>query len=144
MKKQFITGLILVSVALGACHKKKQTGSSVDTPPANEVIIDAAADMSATGAAYKVDSIAVNGDILSVYVNYSGGCKDHVFELVSNGMYAKSLPPQLTLCLKHKNNEDMCRKLVMQELKFNIKKAQYKGGKTVMIKLSEMSANYSY
>ncbi|MGZ4061154.1 MAG: hypothetical protein ACXVPU_19135, partial [Bacteroidia bacterium] len=96
-----------------------------------------------TGSPYNVDSLAVNGDILSIFVNYGGGCKEHTFELVSDGMYSKSLPPQISVCLKHTNNSDNCRKLVMRELKFNISKLKYTGSKTVTIKLVDKQINYS-
>jgi hypothetical protein len=85
----------------------------------------------------------VNENILSVYVNYSGGCKPHVFDLVSNGMYSKSLPPQISVCLKHANNGDACRKLIMRELKFDISKLKYAGNKTVVVKLGDKEVNYT-
>ncbi len=106
------------------------------------VTVDAQADMSTTGAAYNVDSISVEGDVLSVFVNYSGGCKEHSFELLSNGMYAKSLPPQISVCLKHTNNEDNCRKLVMQELKFNIAALHYKGNGATIVKLGDKKVTF--
>ncbi len=150
MKTRIIAStLIMISVLSLACHKKamKQSGDSApkaEAKTAQEVKVDPAADMAATGSAYKLDSIALKGDVLSVFLNYSGGCKDHSFELVSNGMYAKSMPPQLSLCLKHTGNDDMCKKLVMQELKFDISKIKYKGSNSLTVKLGEQSAIYNY
>lgn len=148
-KKLIAASFIVISMFSVACHKKATKQTDETTPKeeaktAQEVKVDPAADMAATGSAYKLDSISLKGDVLSVYVNYSGGCKDHSFELVSNGMYAKSLPPQLSLCLKHTGNDDMCKKLVMQELKFDISKVRYKTGSSVTIKVGEQSVAYNY
>jgi hypothetical protein len=148
MQKLFITTILLSVVFLGACHKKEmsKTGRSTSTsaqenkntlPKIKDATIDAGIDVMNTGAAYHIDSTQVNGDILSVFVNYSGGCQEHSFELYSNGMYAKSLPPQLLLCLRHDNKEDACRELINQELKFNIIKLKYPGKNTVILKLGD-------
>ena len=152
-----ITVLILLSIIVFfACRKKevaKTSGStsktapiitSVNSPvakdtiePTKKAIIAPDADLMNTGAYYTVDTIFIKGDTLSVLINYSGGCKDHSFELYTNGNYAKSLPPQLSLCLRHTNNGDGCRKLIMQELKFNINNLKYPGKNTVVLKLGE-------
>jgi len=100
--------------------------------------------MTSTGAPYKVDSISIDGDILSVFVNYSGGCKEHTFDLVSNGMYAKSMPPQISVVLKHTNNGDNCRELVMKELKFDVSPLKYKGGNVTVIKLGDKTATCNH
>lgn len=135
--RKYFTIIILLSVTLLlACHKKEMTSSKtivpVNTPAANasseikNVIVDSNLDIAAIGGALtNVDSLAIKGDVLSIFVNYSGGCKDHSFDLYSNGMYAKSLPPKLTLFLKHTDNDDGCRSLINQELKFNISAVKY-------------------
>ncbi len=106
------------------------------------IIVDPKVDMTLTGAPYGVDSLSVNGDILSIFVNYGGGCKEHDFELYSSGMYAKSLPMQVGVCLKHKNNGDACRKLIFRELKFNIAKLKVAGNKSLIVKLDNRQVNY--
>ena len=139
--------LIIIGIAITSfisCQKKiaKNSDSTTKTNTIKNVIIDTQTDISNTGANYAIDSLKINGDVLSVFVNYSGGCKTHSFDLVSNGMYAKSLPPQLTLCLRHTANDDNCRKLVMEELKFNIAKAQSPGSKKLLIKLGDKQVMY--
>ena len=135
--QKYFTIIILVSVTLFvACNRKKIASAETIAPSlkaANNasseiknVIVDSNLDIATIGGALtNVDSLAIKGDVLSVFVNYSGGCKDHSFELYSNGMYAKSLPPKLTLFLKHTDNEDGCRSLINQELKFNISAVKY-------------------
>ncbi len=152
--------LLIISVVLfSACHHKElsktpdATNTTTTPTPLPEAKPDSDikdvqvlpnVDMQDVGAACKVDSISVSGDVLSVFVNYSGGCKAHSWELLSNGMFAKSLPPKVTVCLKHTNNGDMCRELKMQEVKFNISKLKYLASQTVVVELRESSARYTY
>lgn len=149
MKKTFVLTTLLCSVLIFSCHQKPAAASAGNTAavssgtpkqavqPVKAAMVDPSADMTDTGAPYTVDSISINGDILSVFVNYSGGCKEHSFELLSNGMYAKSLPPQISVCLKHTGNGDNCRELVMTELKFDVTALKYKGGNATVIKLGD-------
>jgi len=169
MKKAFILATLVTAVVMVSCHDKAVTSSSGTTNTTTDTktitttttttgstttasqtqtsvksaSVDPQADMSVTGAAYNVDSISLSGDVLSVFVNYSGGCKDHSFELISNGMYAKSMPPQVSVILKHTNNGDNCRKLVMEELKFNVAALRYNGGKTTVIKMGDKKVTYA-
>ena len=142
---------IICVILFSGCHHKQitktaetvQTTTSAKPSSGNkEVTVDATADMSATGAMYRVDSMTVNGDVLSVFVNYSGGCKDHSWELFSNGMYEKSLPPKISVCLKHTNNGDACRELKMEEVKFDIAKLKNPSNKTVIVKMGDKSVRY--
>lgn len=148
-----ITFILLATVLFFACHKKsinksQSTNNEAETSATKidstikNAIIDAQVDMASTGAFYKVDSIKINGDILSIFVNYSGGCKEHVFDLYSNGMFGKSLPPQLSLCLKHNNNGDNCRGLLFKELKFNVSPLKYPNKNSIVLKLADKRVTY--
>ncbi len=151
MFKLFISLVFALSVLFSACHKKAMTASiassttnkasSKTTTEIKSVIVDHKLDiMNIGGATVNVDSLAISGDILSVFVNYSGGCKEHSFDLYSNAMYAKSLPPKLKLFLKHTNNDDGCRELVNAELKFNI--VGTKSGKSLSIQVANKFIKY--
>ena len=149
MLKHFTISILLSATLFLACHKKetnktttiatlKSSSESKNIAPIiKDAIVDPETDLMNTGAAYTVDSLRINGDILSIFINYSGGCSEHSFDLYSNGMYAKSLPPQLSLCLRHTNNDDACRELISQELKFNIIKLRYPGKNTVVLKIGD-------
>jgi hypothetical protein len=134
-----IPGIFIL--VLFSCHKKAITANNA-VAETKKAILDPNADMTATGTSYKVDSLAMNANILSVFVNYSGGCKDHSFELFSDGMYAKSIPPQLRLCLKHEANNDECKKPVKQELKFDVTDLKTKGGKTLILIIGEKRVSW--
>lgn len=143
--------ILLATILFFACHKKSINKSHATTTeksekqadiPVKSAIVDTDTDMTDKGSLYAVDSIKINEDILSVFVNYSGGCETHSFDLYSNGMYAKSMPPQLSLCLRHTNNNDNCRELILKELKFNVANLKYAGKSTVVLKLADKKVTY--
>lgn len=68
----------------------------------------------------------VNG-VLTMSLEYGGGCEEHVFELVTTKMYKKSLPPQIDVYLKHNANGDACRKLFNEDHSFNVEDIKYPG-----------------
>ena len=76
---------------------------------------------------FMINEASLDGVILTLIVQYSGGCQDHEFKLISNQRYMKSMPPQLPLYLEHQANNDNCRALVIQTLKFDVTKAKYSG-----------------
>ena len=74
---------------------------------------------------YVLNTAAITGDTLSVSVSFSGGCKEHHFTLVTNGMFLESDPVQLRLSLAHDANNDPCEAFPTEEHQFdlsNIKK----------------------
>lgn len=144
----------MLALSFAACHQKKMAETASVSPAATsaqaenkevieDAVVETGADITATGAMYTVDSMTVKDNILSVFVKYSGGCKEHSWDLISNGMYAKSMPPQLTVCLKHTNNGDACRELIMKEIKFNIAKLKYASSKTTVIKIGDKQVRYT-
>jgi hypothetical protein len=152
MFKHFITISFISITVLVACHKKNISNSTSESKTEKQTvkieiknaIVDPQVDLASKGAAYTIDSISIAGDILSVFVNYSGGCKEHSFDLYSNKMYGKSLPPQLSLCLKHAGADDACRELIMKELKFNVSNLKYPGKTTLILKIGDKRATYTY
>ncbi len=77
----------------------------------------------------------VEGDNLILLVQYGGGCREHEWKLKTNGAYAKSLPPQITLNLEHNANSDMCRALVTDTLKFNLEPLRYPGNLELYVRI---------
>ena len=139
--------LLFIIIGFYACHKgtRKSTtteGSTSESKNIGNVVVDSKVDILNTGSPYKVDSLTISGDVLSVFVNYSGGCQEHSFELLSSGMHLKSLPPQIVVCLRHTNNDDTCRKLILQELKFNISALKYKGSDNTIVVIGDKQISY--
>lgn len=150
MKNYTIIISLSALILFEGCHKKTMTQiqntPTITTPLSSltkQLIIDPAADMSNSGDAFMIENLGIEGSTLIINVSFSGGCKDHVFDLYFNGMYAKSLPVQATLNLKHTGNGDACRELVSRELKFDISKMKAPGGNTIVVKLADKQVNYT-
>lgn len=89
----------------------------------------------------------VNGDILSLLVQYGGGCEQHEWEVFTTGAYAKSLPPQITLSIEHNANNDKCRALITDTLEFSLEKIKYPGTSELIVKfrgIKDKSVRYNY
>lgn len=86
---------------------------------------------------FKLLESSIRGDILSLLVQYGGGCKTHEWALKTDGNYAKSLPPQITLNIEHDAKGDMCRALFMDTIKFNIEKIKYPGTFQLQLKIKD-------
>ena len=93
---------------------------------------------------YNINSVTIAGDILSLNISYTGGCNEHSFELISNGLYAKSLPPQITVYLKHQSHDDTCEKIIEKTITYDISKLQYPGQHTLLIKIITFKEKTAY
>ena len=70
---------------------------------------------------FVLEEVLLDDCLLSVDVNYGGGCKDHEFEIfMSPSIFSESFPAQANLWLKHNGNGDFCRGLVSDKLEFDI------------------------
>ncbi len=98
--------------------KKKETKAADGT---KKVIVDPNREIpQAKGKTYRIKSYSIEGNILSIDVSYRGGCGQHTFELYSNGLLKKSLPPQIDVYLEHKKENETCTEDIKQTLKFDI------------------------
>jgi len=96
---------------------------------------------------YKIVSAEVNKDILSIVVNFSGGCKNHEWLLTGTKNFKKSLPPKKGLTLEHNSNDDNCRKLITDTLYFDLETIKYPGKEsnyTVILELTKFNKIISY
>lgn len=73
-----------------------------------------------------IDEAEIVGNQLVLKVTYGGGCQEHEFKLIGSEMISKSLPPIRAIKLIHNGNNDMCKALIMQTLKFDISAFAYK------------------
>ena len=88
---------------------------------------------------YTIESASLTDSILTIDIKYKGGCGEHNFELLFNGMYAKSMPPQAGLYLQHEIKNETCDKEISKKIKFNVNSVKYNNSKTVIIRLSNFS-----
>ena len=64
--------------------------------------------------------VTINGDVLRISVSYRGGCKDHDFSLIWNGLELESFLPQLNLFLVHDAHGDTCDTSINKILEFDL------------------------
>jgi len=131
--------LILILLAMASC-KNNGNGSSPsakkmekNTPVVKEILVDAARKPQKPD--FQVLEMKADGDVLTVVVRYSGGCETHNFNAYFNGGWLKSNPPQALLELEHLDpNNDHCRALVKDTVRFDLRPLQYSGSSEVVVK----------
>ena len=69
---------------------------------------------------FDVLSVSIAGDILSVTVEYSGGCETHAWGACWSGSWLRSLPPKATLNLSHDAMDDACDLWVSETLLIDV------------------------
>ncbi|MCR9173498.1 MAG: hypothetical protein NXI10_13435 [bacterium] len=75
---------------------------------------------------YTIKSVALEGTLLFMTVEYSGGCARHTFEFVGSPAVSKSLPPQRGVMLIHDNGGDQCESIVSRDIEIDISELAYK------------------
>ena len=83
----------------------------------------------------KILNAFISDSTLTLNISYNGGCETHGFELIGSKMIQKSYPPIRSVMLVHHSNNDDCRELVEQELKFNVSKFKYSNS-SILLKLT--------
>jgi hypothetical protein len=118
--------ILIFTVLLTACglHKNNSTGDSAQTN-SNVMLTATIGEVNVPSDPVTISDIRVKGNKLFIDVSYSGGCKEHTFQLVGSSMIAKSLPPIRHMQLIHESNDDKCKKMVMQTLEVDIKALAY-------------------
>jgi hypothetical protein len=93
-----------------------------------------------------IKSASLDGNILSVEVEYSGGCQKHWIELMGSFAVMKSLPPKRTIKLIHGANDDTCRELITESLQFDISlfAMDQKSGSEIILVLDDYKGEISY
>jgi len=84
---------------------------------------------------YEIVSAEIEGVLLFMTINYSGGCAAHEFEFVGSRAISKSLPPQRSVMLVHDNGEDMCEAWVERKIEIDISELavkQEKGNEIIL------------
>ena len=82
---------------------------------------------------FQVKGVAIKDNIISIDVQYSGGSKEHTFELFSNQMLMKSLPPKMNIFLQHQANGDLAKALKTETLLFDLTLLNAPPGTTILL-----------
>ena len=112
-----LLSILAVSALLFACNNTREV---LDVDPIN-VKKAQIGDVTQESAQTTITSVNLEGNILSLDIEYSGGCQDHSFEFIGSAAVMKSLPAKRAVKLVHDSNGDTCRELVSETIKFDIR-----------------------
>lgn len=73
-----------------------------------------------TGDSYTLNSASREGNIISLEVSYSGGCKNHKFELIWDGKVYVQDPSHVNFMLIHDADGDQCEAWLTKTFKINL------------------------
>jgi hypothetical protein len=137
-----LLSILAVSALLIACNNTKEV---LDVDPIN-VKKAQIGDVTQESAQTTIGAVKLEGNILSLDVEYSGGCKDHSFEFVGSAAIMKSLPAKRAVKLVHDSNDDTCRELVSETIKFDIRALAVteKSGSEIILLLDGVKEPISY
>lgn len=118
MKSFRIVFIVIVLHILNiSCNSNKNT--TLDKhQKGSPVIIDSSFYTENKNMRMNILNMQLNKDILSIEINYSGGCKEHSFNLYTNGLVVNN---NMQLFLVDTQNEDFCKMLITDTLNFNLK-----------------------
>jgi hypothetical protein len=100
---------------------------------------------------YRLNDIKIMGDSIVINVSYSGGCRDHEFNLIAKNYFGDTNLPKTELVLSHNSNMDPCEAYPTEEYIFVLSPLKYEfyrmfGKKTGSIRLilDEREIVYSF
>lgn len=137
-----LLSILAVTTLLFACNNTKEV---LDIDPI-DVKKAQIGDVTQESAATTITSVKLEGNIITLGVEYSGGCKDHSFELIGSEAAMKSMPAKRAVKLVHNSNGDTCRELVSETIKFDIRALAYmeKTGSEIVLMLDGYKESISY
>ena len=132
-------------------QSKENTELTVDEPRDTtsllEIITQQPHSSQDTGDAYQVISAMIDNDVLWLEVSYGGGCKEHFFKMYySNEIQeGKNGHHTATATLWHNGNNDVCRSIVSQKIRFNLEPIKSKDYKELEISIGgQKTIDYRY
>ena len=70
---------------------------------------------------FSIRNVKRENSKLTIEVSYAGGCQEHDFEVIWDGVVNLSSPRIVNLMLKHNGNNDACEALVTNKVEIDIK-----------------------
>lgn len=138
--------IVLFALLTLSCQVNMHTSNIQVPESAQPVLVIPRYEPDFKNVAVNIKNAEQVGDILILDVSYSGGCADHDFELVSNGRYESTYPPELEVKLWHNGNGDRCRSVIDERIYFDLKPYQYGGTTQVRLRIlnNDRVLDYSY
>ncbi|MGB0806083.1 MAG: hypothetical protein ACPGRC_05285 [Salibacteraceae bacterium] len=157
------TLIILSLFAFIGCHSSKETVTQAKSTKTKQEVADVeltvdeprdstsilpmmmneSYDMTQVGDPYQILTAKIEDDILWLTVSYGGGCREHEFELHFNDMYIPRKDQEngtsgyVNLTLHHNGNDDRCRSIVQQNIRFDLKPLKNSSYKNILIRISK-------
>lgn len=127
-KKTIILGLVMIAVIVAgtavAINISLTEDLNININQSNDIVLDRHYYENVSNYPndqYTINTVELNGDILTIDVKYGGGCKEHIFSLFGSPGFMKSKPVQTDIMLSHNANNDICKVLIMsQKLSFDL------------------------
>ncbi len=164
---KLLLSIICGFLLLVSCHSKKIIESKPDPVPNDvELTVDEPRDSTSilpiqldknvnlTGFQdpYTIVNAEIKDGLLWLQTSYGGGCREHEFKMVFNGIYVPRQDQEtdvselVSLKLGHNGNGDACRSIVRQNIRFDLKPLQKEGVNNLVIRLSNWDSElvYSY
>lgn len=114
---------ISIAILLSCKTSKEITDTSI---PKDPELMATIGEFPKTSDPIKIDSVQIKGNKMIVSVSYTGGCGNHIFNLIGSSQIAKSMPPIRTVKLFHTSENDNCKKMITRNLHFDISELAYK------------------
>ena len=128
--KTLLTGILVLLLGCGGGKELAESSKKMPQKP-KKVVVEMGFDRKTDD--FTITGASVTGTILSVDVQYSGGCKDHAFELFTDGSIMKSLPPKQSFFLRHYANEESCEALIQEKLLFDLSGSTTQGNSLIIL-----------
>ena len=131
--------MILICLPLFSfqCKKKKDmVKSEVEMNASPDVVpqINIVRSMPSETDHFTVKGLSIDGKILQIEVSYAhGGKNDHTFDLYTNQMMMKSMPPKMNLFLQHNANGDLGKALKTETLFFDLSPIAAPPGRLILL-----------
>ncbi len=142
MKKSFAIFLGIIFLTNLTCKPKKLISQNMNEP-VKELIIDKNYRFT-EDSSLSIVSAKIKGDTLSMILNYHGGMGIREYNLYFNGIYMKSMPPQVNLFLKYTLAPEKYDKLKSDTLNVDIGGLKFGEHGTLIIRLQGFNERLEY
>lgn len=112
-----VAAALLLCVGLGACSL---FGGDTDTQPVKLLFGDETKFDTLAADPATITDANVDGRILRLGVEFTGGCAEHRFDLYATGPIIETLPLQASVLLVHDGRGDTCNETVSKTLRFRL------------------------
>ncbi len=111
----------ILGIGIIAANQLNLASLAGDNIVVQQVIVNKTLFVDASRDAVDFEQISLEGDILTLKISYTGGQKNHTFELIGTGEYMESNPIQIAFVLSHDANGDLGESSITKILSFDLK-----------------------